>query len=134
MKHLVRVFLFNMFGLWFTSQLLPPLVIVGNWQSLVTAGLVLSVLMLTVQPLLKILFIPINIMTFGLLSWLINVIVLYLLTVFVSEVQIHAWVFPGITWAGFVIPSVALNYPLALVISALTVTFFTNLLHTISEG
>ncbi len=134
MKHLVRVFLFNMFGLWFTSQLLPPLVIVGNWQSLVTAGFVLSILMLTVQPLLKILFIPINIMTFGLLSWLINVIVLYLLTVFVSEVRIHAWLFPGITWSGFVIPSVAFSYTLSLIICALTVTFFTNLLHTISEG
>lgn len=134
MKHLLRVFLFNIFGLWFTSQILPALVIANNWQSLVTAGLVLSILMLTVQPILKILFIPINIMTFGFLSWLINVIVLYLLTIFVSDVAVKPWVFPGSSYAGFVVPSVPLSYPISLVVSALTVTFFTNLLHTISEG
>lgn len=134
MKHLLRVFLFNVFGLWFTSQILPSLVISNNWQSLLTAGLVLSILMLTVQPLLKILFIPINIMTFGLLSWLINVIVLYILTIFVADVTVRAWTFPGATSFGFVIPPIHLSYYVALIVSALTVTFFTNLLHTISEG
>ncbi len=134
MKYLLRVFLFNTFGLWLGSQLLPTIVVSGNWQVILTAGLVLSLLMLIVAPILKILFIPINILTFGLLSWLINVIVLYLLTVFAPEVRVQPWQFPGFSWSGFVIPPTHISYPLALILSSLAITFITNLLHAVSES
>src|SRR5690348_11087223 len=103
MKHIIRVFLFNVFALWLSSQMLPTLTATGGWQTILFAGFVLSMLMLIVQPILKILFIPINIITFGLLSWLINVIVIYLLTLFVPEMHVVPWLFPGATWAGFVV-------------------------------
>lgn len=133
MRYLIRVFLFNTFALWFVSQILPAMTITGSWQVLLFAGLVLSVLMLFVAPILKILFIPINIITFGLLSWLVNVIVMYLLTFFVSDVAIHAWRFPGLSWLGFVVPAVSLSYPVSFILVSLSITFFSNLLHDISE-
>jgi putative membrane protein len=133
MKHLVRVFLFNIFALWLTSQILPTVLIPGAWQIMIFAGFILSILMLIVVPILKILFIPINILTFGLLSWSINVIVMYLLTIFVPEIQIRAWTFPGVTWMGFVVPSVHLSYFFALIITALLLTGITDILHSVSE-
>ncbi len=133
MHYLIRVFLFNVFGLWLTRELLPFFVINGNWQTILSAAAVLSLLMLLVQPLLKILFIPINIITFGLLSWLINVIVLFLLTVFVDEVTITDWSFPGWYWSGFSLPAGHISYPLAMVIASLTITLLTNFLHDVSE-
>jgi putative membrane protein len=133
MKYLFRVYLFNCFALWFVSQILPALTISGGWQVLLFAGFILSILMLLVHPLLKILFIPINIITFGLLSWITNVIVLYLLTVFASDISIRAWRFPGASWAGFVMPPMNLSYIVSLILVSLSVTFFANLLHDISE-
>lgn len=133
MKHLIRVFLFNVFALWLSSQLLPTLVVPGGAAAILFAGLVLSALMLVVQPILKILFIPINILTFGLLSWIINVIVIYLLTVFVPEIHIDTWLFPGGTWAGFVIPAMRFNYYTALIASSLLITTITDVLHYVSE-
>lgn len=133
MKHLIRVFLFNVFGLWLTSQILPALVAPGGWQTILFAGFVLSILMLIVVPILKILFIPINIVTFGLLSWLINVIVIYLLTVFVPEIQVRPWTFPGAHWAGFAIPAIPLNYFLALVVTSFCISTITDVLHYVSE-
>lgn len=133
MKYLVRLFLFNVFAIWFTSQILPALVIVGSWQVIIVAGFVLSVLTLIVQPILRILFIPINILTLGLLSWLINVVVIYLLTVLVPEVLIKPWTFPGFSWEGFSVPPFHLTYIVALIIVSVSITFFSNLLHTISE-
>lgn len=133
MRYLLRVFLFNSFSLWFVSQILPAISISGGWQVLLFAGFVLSILMLLVAPILRILFIPINILTFGLLSWFINVIVLYLLTVFVSDVSIRAWVFPGASWLGFVIPQIHFSYIVSLILVSLAVSFFVNLLHDISE-
>lgn len=133
MKYLIRVFMFHCFSLWFVSQILPALTITGGWQVLLFAGFTLSILMLLVSPILKILFIPINIITFGLLSWLIDVIVIYLLTVFASDVSVRAWTFPGVSVAGFVIPQIHLSYIFSLILVSLAVSFFVNLLHDISE-
>ncbi len=134
MKYLVRVFLFNSFSLWFISQVVPALVISGGWQVLLFAGLVLSLLMLLVAPLLRILFLPINILTFGLLSWVINVLVLYILTIFVPGVQVSAWTFPGATFAGFVLPEIRFSSLISFILVSLAVSVLVNLLHDISES
>jgi putative membrane protein len=133
MKHIIRVFLFNVFALWLASQILPTIVIPPGWQTILLAGFTLSMLMLIVQPVLRILFIPINILTFGLLSWVINVIVIYLLTIFVPEIQIRLWVFPGGSWTGFVIPAIHFTYVTALIASSLLITIITDVLHYVSE-
>ena len=133
MKHLIRVFLFNVFALWLTSQILPGIIIAGSWQTILFAGLILAFLMLIVAPILKILFIPINILTFGLLAWFVNVIVIYLLTLVVPEIQINSWTFAGWSWAGFVIPSFAVSYFLSLVIASLMIATITDILHYVSE-
>ncbi|MDO8451932.1 MAG: phage holin family protein [bacterium] len=134
MKYFIRVFLFNVFAIWLTSEIIPALVIRGNWQTIMTAGLVLSILMIFVQPMLKILFIPINIITFGLLSWLVNVIVLYFLTLVVPEVLISAFTFPGFSSGGFTIPAFYVTYPMALIVTSFSVTFLTNTLRAVSES
>lgn len=134
MKYLLRVFLFHSFSLWFVSQILPALVIDGGWQVLMLAGIVLSFLMMLVAPILKILFIPINLLTFGLLSWFINVIVLYLLTIFVSGVHVVAWTFPGAEFAGFVLPKIAFSSFVSFILVSLSVSMLVNLLHDISES
>lgn len=134
MKHIIRVFIYNVFGLWLTSQILPAITIRGNWQVILISGIILSLLMLFIKPLLKILFIPINILTFGLLSWFINVIVIYILTLLVPQVIISAWKFPGITYMGFAVPAYEFNFLLSLILVSLAITFITNLLHNISEN
>jgi len=134
MKHLIRVFLFNIFALWLTSQILPTLKIPSGWQIMTGAGFVLSILMILVSPILKILFIPINLLTFGLLSWFVNVIILYLLTIAVPEIQIIPWIFPGISLVGFIIPPIHLSYIPALVITTFMISAVINILHGISES
>lgn len=134
MKYLLRSFLFNVFALWFTSQIIPAFTISGSWQTIIGAGAVLSILMLIIRPILKILFIPINIITFGLLSWLVNVAVIYLLTVLVSSVSVKSWIFPGFIFSGFVIPKIYLNYFESLILVTLSITFFANLLHHVSDS
>lgn len=134
MKHLVRSFLFSVFALWLTSQLFPAMVILGDWQTTMLAGGVLSILMLIVQPMLKILFIPINFLTFGLASLLINAIILYLLTVLVPQIQIRDWTFAGATWSGFAIPPIHFTYALGLVTAALLVALITDILQKVSDN
>lgn len=133
MKYFIRSVLFNVFSLWFTSQVLRGLVVKGNWQIILLAGLTLSLLNLIVKPVLSILFVPINFLTFGLISWFINVIVIYLLTILVPEVVITAWVFPGVNIGGFIIPQIKLSYFTSLIIIGLTIMMFANILEQLSE-
>lgn len=133
MKYFIKVWVFYVFSLWLTRELFPAFTVSGGWVTLFVSGLILSLLMLIAKPLLKILFIPINILTFGLLSWIINVIVIYLLTLLAPNVAIHAWMFPGVTWQGFVVPATNLTYLICLVITSLSVTFITNILEDITE-
>ncbi len=50
----------------------------SSWVTLIIAGLVLAILQKLVQPILKLLFLPINVVTLGLFSWVINVLILWL--------------------------------------------------------
>jgi putative membrane protein len=133
MKYLLRMAAFNVFALWMTTQLVPAFAVAGGIIGLFLAGFVLTILVLIVRPLLKILFIPITIITFGLLSWIINVIVLYLLTVLLPAVTVGPWTFPGMAWSGFTVPAVRFSYMATITIVALVVTGISNCLHYLSE-
>jgi len=134
MKYFIKTWVFYVFALWLTKELFPAFIISGSWTTVFLSGLILSILMLIVKPILKILFIPINILTFGLLSWVVNVVVIYLLTIVAPNVSVSAWYFPGISWQGFTIPGTQLSYILCLVITAVGVTSITNFLENITES
>jgi putative membrane protein len=132
-KYLIRIFLFNVFAIWATSALLPSFAISDAWQVISFAGLVLTILMVFVKPVLKILFIPINILTLGVMSWFINVIMIYLLTVLVPEIEITAWTFPGWHNHGFALGKVYLPYIANLILASVVLTCISNVLHRVSE-
>ena len=133
MKLLAREFLFNAFALWFTSQVIPGFIIKNSWLHILEGAMVLSLLTLLVKPILTILFIPINLMTLGLLSWGVHVVVVYLLTIIDLSIKIVPWTFEGLSFAGFVIPSTNVSYFASLIITTFVLTVFVNLLHTIRD-
>ncbi len=128
------MFIFHTVGLWFTSQLLPGVVILGTWQTLVAAGAVLTFLTLFIQPILKILIIPINFLTLGLASWVVNVIILWLLTVFMPQIQIHAWNFSGTTILGIIVPPIQVSYTISLILATFLLSLFINILQSVSDN
>lgn len=134
MKYILRVYLFNTFALLLVKELFPALLIEGGVLTVLFAGIVLTILMLVVKPVLKILLIPINFITFGLANWCINVVILYLLTLILPEVIVRQYVFPGLSWQGFVIPSMELNYLMSLFIVSVSLTLFAHILHGVSEA
>src|SRR3990167_5239534 len=121
MKKIFRSVVYYIFALWLTSTLIPVLSISGNLWGMLSAGTTLALMMLLLKPLLSIIFLPVNILSLGLLSWLVNVIVLYLWTIFVPNVRLVTWIFPGISTAGFVVPAVNLGYTWTLIAMSLVI-------------
>lgn len=128
MKGLLRTFLFCLFALWLTPNIIPAFKIVGDFKALFTAALVLSLIYIFVKPILKVFFLPINLLSLGLLSWLSNVAVLYLLTLFVPQIKISAWQFAGTSYQGIILPSYHFNQLFTFIIVSFFITIVINFL------
>ncbi len=98
-----------------------PTVGISSWITLLLASLVLSFLFSIVAPLLKLLFLPVTIITLGLFSGIINVFLLWLTTYLV----------PGFSIQPMQIFGVSLGHFVSLVVVAVTIGFLQSLLRKI---
>jgi len=78
MKSLLRSFLINVAAIYLVSRALVGLDFQEDIKILAAAAGGLTLLNLLVKPIIKILALPIHFLTLGLLSWLIDALMLYL--------------------------------------------------------
>ena len=76
MYNFIIVTLINLFALFLVSNILHGIVIHG-WQTFIAASIVLSFINLFLKPILKIIFLPINILSLGFFTLIINAVILY---------------------------------------------------------
>lgn len=127
MKSLLRQLLVNMAALWTTAQILPGLQLNGGFQALMIGGLVFMVINIVIVPLLKIMFLPLNLLTFGFFTWVINVLALYFLTNIVSEIRLVPYLFGGLNLGLVVVPSVDLNTLQVAIVASFLIGLISNL-------
>lgn len=123
MKGLLKNTIIDGFSLYLTAQTLSGVKVEGGFMTFVFGGLALSLMTSFLKPVLKVITLPINIITFGTFSFLINIIVLYLLTVFIPQIKVSAFVFPGFSLYGFIIPKFFLNTFFAFAAVSFTLSF-----------
>jgi putative membrane protein len=109
MKSILRNTLINAFALFLISQAISGIRISGGFESYLLAGFALSLLFLILKPILNIISIPLNIITLGFFSVVTNIIIYYLLTVFITSVTISDFTYPGFSYGGFIIPKIYIN-------------------------
>ena len=126
MKTILRNTFVNAFSLFVASQVISGFRIAQGLQVLLIGGFILSLMSLIIRPVLTILTFPLNILTFGAFSFVVNAFILYLLTIFIPQIQITAFVFPGVSVIGFIIPKIAFNLYFAYVIAAFVLSFVTS--------
>jgi putative membrane protein len=126
-KNFLKNIIFNAFAIFFISQLLPGVKVFGGLPTYLIGGLALTLLLRLLKPILNILALPLNIITLGFFSFLINVIIFYILTVLVIGITISSFTFPGYEYAGFIIPKIYINTLFAFVLvsflQSVTVSF-----------
>lgn len=133
MKYIVRVILFHILALWLASQLVDGLYVRGAWWTFAVSGSLLGLFVLLIQPLLSILFIPLNLLTLGLARFLIAPILLYLVSVIIYDLSIRPFTTPVIHAAGFAIPSFSFNYFLSLFIVSFLIKSIVDVLHNLTD-
>lgn len=123
MRSILKNIAFYSFALFLLTLVLKGVRVEGGFSTYLLGGLVLSLLFLIVKPILSILTLPLNIATLGIFSFLINAIILYLLTVFVKSISIGRFAYDGFSFAGFVIPKMTINDFFAFIIASVLLSF-----------
>ena len=121
MKKLVRVLIFYTAAIYLTGLLIPGFKVMADLRGLFISGLVLSLFFTFVNPFLKFLLLPINMLTLGIFSFVSQVITFWLfLKLLPNFFHIQAWTFAGWKYS-----------PLGINIGVFTITaFFTIILAT----
>lgn len=128
MKTVLRYFLINLVSLYAATLYIPGLVYTGGARSLIVGALVFMLINFMLVPLLKILFLPLNLLTLGLFSWLINVLALYALTAIMSDFILKPFYFEGASILGVSFPALDLSSFWVAVLASLMIGLVTNFL------
>ncbi len=100
-------------------------------EGFILAALFITVTVYLLIPLSKIILLPFNLITFGLMSFIFYLFLLHIVSSGFGWIIIKAWHFPGFGIFGINIPAIDLSYLGNLILSALSITTIINILNVI---
>lgn len=126
MKSLARGIFFNALSLFLLTLILPGIKVYGGFATFIIAGFFLTLMYKILKPILNLVSLPLNILSLGMFSFFINVIIFYLATILVPNISISEFTYPGFTLVGFVVPKISFNTFFAFVIISAFHSVFVN--------
>ncbi|PIS30100.1 MAG: hypothetical protein CO001_03075 [Candidatus Portnoybacteria bacterium CG_4_8_14_3_um_filter_40_10] len=87
MRFIIRI-LANSLAIYLAAYFIPDVTVKGGWKIFLICGLVLSLINIIIKPILKLISLPLIIITLGFFSLVINILTIWLLTKFVSQLSI----------------------------------------------
>ena len=88
MKRLFLQIIAGILGLWLADKVLTQVEFAGSWRILILAGVALGLINFFIKPILKIITLPLRILTFGLFGLLINMGMVWSVSLLFPEFKI----------------------------------------------
>ncbi|MDP2671471.1 MAG: phage holin family protein [bacterium] len=130
MKKLARNLILSAFAFLLVSSFYKGIAYT-DLQTLALAGIVFAVLTQFVKPILKLLALPFNLLTFGLMSVLTNIFILYLVTFFIQGFSIVSFNFGGLSVSGFILPAFQLTPLFSIFLASFLIGLIASLLQSL---
>ncbi len=108
MKRFIRIFVVEAVVLYFVSYITTGLIFKNGTGSLFITAFALGIASLFIKPIINLLLLPLNLLTFGVFRFLTNAITLYLVDLVLVEFTVTNFFFKGYKGELVVIPSLAL--------------------------
>lgn len=99
--------------------------------SFTMSAVVVGVLFYFIKPMTKLVLFPLNILSFGLASFLVFSFLFYLIVTSFSLVMIQSWVFPGVKVLSVTIPKMTISGLQNIILSSLSVSVIIKTLEKI---
>lgn len=129
MKKIVRMIVFSAVSLYLTSLIIKGFVLKTEVKSFLLATVILAFAYYIINNfLVKLVLFPFNVVTLGLMSLIISILLMnYVINKF-HFVTIKSWVFDGFQYNGFSLPKMRFSYWETVIASSLSYTTIINLL------
>lgn len=113
MKYIVRSVFFDALSLYIITQIFSGVKIIGGIQNFLLCGFILTILMLIVNPILKIVTFPLTILTLGLYGLVSEIVsetlIVYILTRIMKQFVVKPFILPSFHGFGISSPSLYLS-------------------------
>jgi putative membrane protein len=114
-KGILKHFIINTVSLYLVSLIVSGIIFSQGTYSILLAGLGLTLATMVIKPVINILLLPINLVTFGLFRWVSFAITLYLVTLVVPGFKLANFYFAGFSSPWFSLPVISLTGFLAFI-------------------
>jgi len=128
MKKLFRMFIFSAFALFLTSLWNRGFVLSDNVSSFIISVIAITVIYYLIAPLLKIILLPLNLVSFGIASFCCILFLLHLLSSGFHLFSVSPWTFKELNLFLFVMPTFKISYILNLILSSVSISGIINTL------
>lgn len=122
MRKIFKSLFVNSLVLFLVVALYDGLVYDQSLQTLFWAAVVLWGLNKTIRPMIKLLLLPINVLTLGVFGWVAHVITLFLVTQLVVGFEVAAFYFSGFNQQGFVIPGMQVSLLFSYILASVFIS------------
>ena len=131
MKKLFRMVVFSALAIYLTSLWNKGFILPSTLAMFIKATVAVTVIYYVVLPISKLVLLPLNIITLGMMSFLVYLFALHLLNSGFNFITIKDWVFAGASFLGLTVPKTSINYFFNLVLSSFSISFVINFLEQI---
>ncbi len=123
MRKIIRYTLIFTFSLFTANLLTQNFIFQEPVATPIKVAFILAIFEIFLKPVVKLLLLPINLITLGLFRSLINTLGLYLGLFLLADFSLKDVNFTGLTWQGFSLPPFHYNGFVSVYISSLAVSF-----------
>jgi putative membrane protein len=127
MKKILKFTLLIAFSLALQNQIWSNLVFSQNVWTIIKVAFIMAIFEILLKPVIKILLLPINILTLGLFRLVINTVGFYLAVFLLSDFQVNPIHTLPFIWQGFSIPAINVAGFWIYVINSTTQNFFLSI-------
>lgn len=133
MRHYIKSVLITGASFYITKSLVPTINVGPDPKNYAMVLLGLWLISQVINPIFSLVLLPVNIITFGLVSFLLNVAFVFALMNFLPNFGVSAYNFPGANIEGIILPAIAFNEITTVILVAAVITVLQKILHIIFE-
>ncbi len=134
MRKIIVTILATAASFYVAQYLLSGVVLENSWSSYLIASFVFVIFNFFLSPLIKLLLLPINLLTLGLFRWISGVLVLYLFDLMYDGISITSFTYPGYNSPILTLPQTELALFWVLMLASLIMSLTYSFINTLFVG
>jgi putative membrane protein len=127
-KKIIRIFAIQVLALYIITQFVSGIIFAEGVKTFLIASAALTVAAYLVKPIINLLILPLNLITFGLFRWLSSAVALYIVTLVINQFKIERFFFPGYDNVWISIPTVDFSGFVAIIFYSFLLSITTSIL------